>query len=85
MQFSTISPKMASRGDRKVAFEVLSKADVDESRPRLGRLSVKGRQDLETPGFLAVSSRGVIPHISPDVISSQTQIGGVHLALEDCE
>lgn len=76
---------MASQKAKTVAFEVLSKSEVDEVGPRLGRLSVKARTDLETPNFLAVSSRGVVPHISPDVVSSQTQIGGVHLALEDCE
>jgi queuine tRNA-ribosyltransferase subunit QTRTD1 len=46
---------------------------------------VEGRKDLETPNFLAVSSRGVIPHMTPDVIAASTQIGGIHMAIEDCK
>lgn len=68
---------------KAVAFEIQSQEG--EGKPRLGLLNVKGRRTLETPGYLAVSSRGVVPHISPDVLASQTDIGGVHLALEDCK
>ena len=70
---------------RSVNFELLGHQHGSEGRPRLGRLNVQGRRTLETPGFLAVGSRGVVPHISPDVIASQTDIGGIHLALEDCK
>jgi queuine tRNA-ribosyltransferase len=72
-----------SRG--KYSFEILTSANSNEPRPRLGRLAIQGRKELPTPNYLAITSRGVVPHISPDVLSSQTQIGGVHLALEDCE
>ena len=84
-QFSFSAVKMGSQKDKRVAFEVLSKVEVDHVGPRLGRFSVKGRQDLVTPNLWAIGSRGVVPHISPDLISSQTQIGGIHLALEDCK
>jgi queuine tRNA-ribosyltransferase subunit QTRTD1 len=70
---------------RKIAFEILSHLDANVAGPRLGKLSVKGRHDVETPNFFAVTSRGVIPHLTPDVISSHTHIGGVHMALEDCK
>jgi queuine tRNA-ribosyltransferase accessory subunit len=76
---------MALGKGKRILFEVLSRVDPDEAGSRLGRLALKGRKDLETPNFLAVSSRGVVPHITPDIISTQTQIGGVHIALEDCE
>jgi queuine tRNA-ribosyltransferase accessory subunit len=66
-------------------FEILSFLDAGAAGPRLGRLVIKGRQDLETPNFFAVSSRGVVPHLTPDVISVHTSIGGVHMALEDCK
>ncbi|KAE9364646.1 putative Queuine tRNA-ribosyltransferase-like protein [Stipitochalara longipes BDJ] len=68
---------------RKIAFEILSHLDANVAGPRLGRLSIQGRRDIETPNFFAVTSRGVIPHLTPDVVSSHTQIGGVHMALED--
>jgi queuine tRNA-ribosyltransferase subunit QTRTD1 len=69
----------------RVLFQLLSHADPNVSGPRLGRLSLSHRRDLETPNFFAVTSRGVVPHLTPDVISAHTQIGGVHMALEDCE
>lgn len=70
---------------RKIAFEILGHLDANVAGPRLGKLSVKGRHDVETPNFFSVTSRGVIPHLTPDVISSHTHIGGVHIALEDCK
>ena len=70
---------------RKILFEVLSHIDPNAAGPRLGRLSIQNRRDLETPNFFAVTSRGVVPHLTPDVISAHAQIGGVHVALEDCK
>ena len=70
---------------RKLVFEILSGPEANVAGPRLGRLSIHGRNEIETPNFFAVTSRGVIPHLTPDVISSHIQIGGVHMALEDCK
>jgi queuine tRNA-ribosyltransferase subunit QTRTD1 len=79
---------MIIEGDKKreesMAFEILKNIDHNVSA-RLGRLAIKGRKVLETPNFLAVSSRGVLPHMTPDVIIASTRIEGVHMALEDCE
>jgi hypothetical protein len=69
----------------KILFQLLSYAESNAAGPRLGRLSLPNRRDLETPNFFAVTSRGVVPHLTPDVISAHTRIGGVHMALEDCE
>jgi hypothetical protein len=77
--------KMGSEVLRRMLFEVLSHVDPNVVGPRLGRLRIQGRKDLETPGFMAISSRGVVPHISPDVLAANTQVGGVHIALEDCK
>ncbi|CZR56460.1 related to queuine-tRNA ribosyltransferase [Phialocephala subalpina] len=74
---------MASENGGRLAFEVLTQVDHSVIAPRLGRLSVPGRKDLETPNFFAITSRGAAPHMTPDVISSRTQFGGVHMALED--
>lgn len=76
---------MATYITKRLSFEVLSHVDPNVVGPRLGRLTIQGRKDLETPNFMAISSRGGIPHITPDLIASSTQIGGVHLALEDCK
>ncbi|PMD21767.1 putative Queuine tRNA-ribosyltransferase-like protein [Hyaloscypha hepaticicola] len=64
-------------------FEVLSHVDPNAVGPRLGRLSITGRREFETPNFFALTSRGVIPHLTPDVIAAHTRVGGVHIALED--
>jgi Queuine tRNA-ribosyltransferase len=56
-----------------------------DGNARLGELAIKGRKVIQTPNYLAVTSRGVVPHITPDVMSQHTGIGGVHVALEDCK
>ncbi|KAF4634163.1 hypothetical protein G7Y89_g3947 [Cudoniella acicularis] len=66
-----------------LTFDVLSANDQNVVGPRLGRLRVKGRKDLDTPNFFSVGSRGVVPHLTPDVISEHMNFGGVHMALED--
>lgn len=74
---------MAEGEGKKVFFQVMSHVDLNISTPRLGRLVVEGRKDLQTPNFIAVSSRGVVPHMTPDVIAASSQIRGIHMALED--
>jgi queuine tRNA-ribosyltransferase subunit QTRTD1 len=75
---------MAVEAIKRVTFKILSDVDPNIAAPRLGRLAVWGRKEIETPNSFAVSSRGVIPHMTPDVIRSISQLGGVHMALEDC-
>jgi len=70
---------------KRLSFQILSHINSSTFGSRLGRLSVQGRKDLDTPNFMAISSRGVIPHITPDMIAAHTQVGGVHMALEDCK
>lgn len=52
---------------------------------RLGRLALPGRRTVETPHYLANTSRGVVPHITQDTFVRDTDINGVYVALEDCE
>lgn len=66
-------------------FEILNSLKAGTVEPRLGRLVVKDRQELETPNFFSIASRGSVPHLTPDVVSAYSQIGGVHMALEDCK
>lgn len=75
---------MAPKNPTWLEFQILTALDHGTSGPRLGRLTVEGRKDLETPGFLAITSRGVIPHMTPDVIAAHARLPGVYFALEDC-
>jgi queuine tRNA-ribosyltransferase subunit QTRTD1 len=52
--------------------------------PRLGRLSLPGRNAIETPHYLGLTSRGVVPHLSQDNFAQLSSITGVYAALEDC-
>ena len=52
---------------------------------RLGRLTLSGRVAMDTPHYVAVSSRGTVPHISQDMMRDNTQIRSMYTALEDCE
>lgn len=53
--------------------------------PRLGRLSLTGRNVIDTPHYLGLTSRGVIPHLSQDNLDRLSSINGVYAALEDCK
>lgn len=71
--------------DQTYNFESISHVDPSIFGPRIGRLRVEGRHELETPNFLALTSRGVVPHMTPDVVTATRDIKGVYMALEDCE
>jgi queuine tRNA-ribosyltransferase subunit QTRTD1 len=77
---------MSSRHHGSRIFTVTA---VDESEDhqsaRCGELTLPGRKIVETPNFIAVGSRGVVPHVTPDVLLQHTSLGGVHMALEDCK
>ncbi|KAK1760639.1 tRNA-guanine(15) transglycosylase-like protein [Echria macrotheca] len=66
-----------------MTFEVLRSALIDGSAARLGRLALAGRKTIDTPNFFALTSRGVVPHITPDNVDKHLDTGGVYMALED--
>ena len=53
--------------------------------PRLGRLCIPGKKAIETPHYLGITSRGVVPHITQDTFLRDTSISGVYVPLEDCK
>ena len=53
--------------------------------PRLGQLLTRGRAPVQTPHFVAATSRGVVPHLAHDVLRKHTDISAVYMGLEDCE
>ncbi|KAK3707344.1 hypothetical protein LTR37_012188 [Vermiconidia calcicola] len=61
----------------------LIKAATSGIGPRLGRLSVSGRRTIETPHYLGLTSRGVVPHLSQDTFARESSISGVYVPLED--
>ncbi|KAK6339378.1 hypothetical protein TWF718_008797 [Orbilia javanica] len=50
---------------------------------RTGVLNLSKGFTLQTPNFLAPTSRGVVPHLSPDNLEKNTGVEGVFVALED--
>lgn len=52
--------------------------------PRLGRLAVAGRKPLHTPHYVAITSRGTVPHVAHDVMRDHTSISSLYIGLEDC-
>lgn len=66
-------------------FEVLKSVLGDGASARLGRLTIPHRKVLETPGFFPISSRGAVPHITPDNFAKHVESAGVYMGLEDCE
>ncbi|KAM0255223.1 hypothetical protein ACHAQJ_005987 [Trichoderma viride] len=67
---------------RKI-FELVTSAAADGSAARLGKMSLPGRKVIETPNFFAVTSRGAVPHLTPDNFRKHTSVSGVYMALED--
>ncbi|KAI9723002.1 MAG: hypothetical protein M1812_001451 [Candelaria pacifica] len=66
-----------------LSFQCLRSPAKNGLGPRLGRLSLGGSTRMETPHYLALTSRGAIPHLSPDLMREHANIHGVHVAIED--
>lgn len=56
-----------------------------DNGPRRGIIHVSGRKTIQTPHYWALSSRGVVSHLSQDTMREHTSITGFYTALEDCE
>lgn len=74
--------EMAS--SRAVFKTLVASEGRHESSARLGRLSLPGRQAIDTPNYTAFASRGTIPHLTPDVLSKHASLPSAYMALEDC-
>ena len=69
-----------------LSFRLIRSAQhVTSIGPRLGQLSMPARKSIDTPHYVAISSRGVVPHLSQDTMRQHTNIEAVHVGLEDCE
>lgn len=75
---------MAGHSSKLVSFQLLRPAS-GKDEPRLGHLTFEGRSPIDTPHYVAVSSRGAIPHLSQDMTRDNTSIRAMYTAVEDCE
>ncbi|KAG6285986.1 hypothetical protein E4U09_006967 [Claviceps aff. purpurea] len=64
-------------------FEILSTRVACSHAARLGRLSIPGRRPIDTPNYTAITSRGAIPHLTPDNVTRHTDLSSAYMALED--
>jgi len=55
------------------------------SGPRLGALHLPGRQVTHTPNYVGNTSRGVVPHFTPDMQHKHSKIKVLYMGLEDCK
>lgn len=76
---------MEERGLEGMRFDILKAIPGNGAAARLGRLALPQRQAIDTPNFFAVTSRGVVPHLTPDTIAKYGSFPGVYMAMEDCE
>lgn len=76
---------MTESSSEHVTFDVLKSISGDGRGARAGRLALPKRKTIETPNFFGLTSRGAIPHMTPDVIAKHTELNGSYMALEDCE
>jgi hypothetical protein len=53
--------------------------------PRLGYLTFQDRFPIRTPNFILSTARGVVPHISQDVLRTETNTTGLYIPIEDCK
>jgi len=75
-----------SKGEGKegMRFEILKAVGGHGATARLGRLTLPQRPAVDTPNFFAITSRGVVPHLTPDTIANYASFPGVYVAMEDC-
>ncbi|KAF4996811.1 hypothetical protein FGRMN_4287 [Fusarium graminum] len=65
-------------------FELLKPAVGEAGAARIGRLAFAGgRRTMQTPNFIAVASRGVVPHLTPDNVAKHTTFDAAYMAIED--
>ncbi|QIX02221.1 hypothetical protein AMS68_007738 [Peltaster fructicola] len=72
---------VAAMDEMQDSFTVVKAAR--EGTPRLVSLALPGRTPINTPHYLANTSRGVVPHLTQDNLSSSTSIAGIYASLED--
>ena len=65
-------------------FEIVEPQGVGKPA-RCGLLSFRDRRSIQTPHYIASSSRGTVPHVSQDNLREHTCVSSLYAGLEDCE
>lgn len=81
---SKMAAEDAPRLPREMLSFVLRQGELARAGLRLGQLTIQGRPAIATPALIACTSRGVIPHVTQDVLSKLTCVAAVYIGLEDC-
>ncbi|KAK2763033.1 hypothetical protein FQN54_009666 [Arachnomyces sp. PD_36] len=68
--------------DEMLSFNILNSAPSILA-PRLGKLSLPGRNALQTPCYVPLTSRGAIPHVTQDMVRDHTSVNSLYIGLED--
>ncbi|TLD19890.1 hypothetical protein PspLS_09510 [Pyricularia sp. CBS 133598] len=70
--------------DPAMELFTLLRASTPGTGARLGRLSLPSRNPVDTPNFFSGTSRGVVPHMTPDNLRRHDgMVRGAYLAFED--
>ncbi|TLS30565.1 hypothetical protein PpBr36_02389 [Pyricularia pennisetigena] len=70
--------------DPAMELFTLLRASTPGAGARLGRLSLPGRNPIDTPNFFSGTSRGVVPHLTPDnLCRHHDMVRGAYMAFED--
>ncbi|KAF2841238.1 tRNA-guanine transglycosylase [Patellaria atrata CBS 101060] len=75
------SDKLSRLPEEMISFNILK--TLPQIEARLGKFSFPGKATIDTPHYIGITSRGVIPHISQDVYRKHMNCPGVYIALED--
>ncbi|OLL24445.1 Queuine tRNA-ribosyltransferase-like protein [Neolecta irregularis DAH-3] len=78
----TSTLKLHDHMDKLLPFEILKPGSL--SRCRTGQLHfMREKTIIKTPTFIPSSSRGAIPHITPDILQKHTNVSAIYYGLED--
>ncbi|PKS05332.1 hypothetical protein jhhlp_008706, partial [Lomentospora prolificans] len=72
-----------SQGSEEMGFRVLKSLAGSGAGARLGKLCLPNRLPVQTPAYIGVTSRGTLPHLTPDTIKKYTTFEAAYMALED--
>lgn len=78
-----MSEETGVEGPEGMGFQLL-KASVGSGGARLGRLSLPSRVPIQTPSYVAMTSRGTVPHLTTDNLERHTSFESAYMAFEDC-
>lgn len=65
------------------SFSVVKQSSKSFARKGLYTFANQSIKAIETPGLVTSTSRGVVPHLTPDHVDS-SQVTGLYVAAEDC-